>query len=234
MKIGLLLCDHIRSELQAEHKCYPDMFLALFCSVDEDIKIDSFAVVDEQFPDTLSGYDAWIVSGSRYSVLDNTPWMKQLTKLLLKLYEQKQKIIGICFGHQIIAQALGGDVINSPKGWGIGIAATTINKQRSWLKHDKCQFNLIISHKDQVSRLPKEAETIASSDFCEHYMLQYGNQILTIQGHPEFSKAYIRALMLTLKAQYPAVTYEHAQASLAKTCDDILMAQWIINFILEE
>lgn len=234
MKIGLLLCDHVHSELQNEHQDYPYMFWRLFKSVDPDIEMETFAVVDSVFPDNLSGFDAWLVSGSRHSVLDNLPWIQKLSNLVLTLIEQQQKIIGVCFGHQLIAQVMGGKVETSYKGWGIGVSNNHIMKHKTWLKPDIDTFNVIVSHKEQVIKRPEQAELIAGNDFCENHLLQYDNQILSFQGHPEFSKAYIKALMASRKKQYPPATYTKAKKSLELTCNDKLIARWIIQFILQE
>ena len=234
MKIALLLCDHVRPELQVEHQDYPDMFIKLFKAVEPNIKVETFAVVDSIFPNTLHGFDAWLVSGSRHSTLDDLPWIHQLSELILNLVSQKQKIIGVCFGHQLIAQTLGGKVEESNKGRGIGMSTNQIYHKPNWLTADANSFNLIVSHKDQVTLTPESAELIAGSDFCKNYLLQYGNLIFTIQGHPEFSKSYIKALMEIRKAQYPSQTYKKANQSLDLVCHDIQIAQWIIQFISGE
>ena len=171
MKIALLLCDHVRSELQSEHQDYPDMFLKLLHTIDNSIEVETFAIIDFQFPKVLSGFDAWLVSGSHHSALDDLPWIKQLSNLILTLFQNNQKIIGVCFGHQLIAQTLGGKVEASNKGWGIGMSVNQVDKTADWLQPNVESFNLIVSHKDQVTVKPKSAELIAGSDFCENYML---------------------------------------------------------------
>ena len=234
MKIGLLLCDHVREELQAEHGDYSDMFEKLFQRVNNNIHIDTFSVIDYVFPETLTGYDAWLISGSRFCISDSLDWMETLSDLILLLIKNNQKLLGVCFGHQIIAQTLNGNVEASAKGWGLGVVTNTTLITQPWQRPKATAFNLVVSHKDQVITKPKEAHIIAGNHFCEHYLLQYSNQILTIQGHPEFSKAYIDALMEIRKHQYPTETYLKAKQSLELPCDDDLVARWIINFISME
>ena len=234
MKIGLLLCDHVRPELRKVHQDYSDMFEQLFKIVDLNVEIVTFPVIDDIFPTNLSDFDAWLVSGSRCSVLNEHKWIEKLSRLLMTLIKQERKIIGICFGHQLIAKVLGGTVAVSDNGWGIGMSTNKVVQDKAWIQPRINTFNLVVSHKDQVIKRPESLELIAESDFCKHYMLQYKNIILTMQGHPEFSKAYIKTLMKTRQAQYPPATFLNAFQSLDVNCHDTIIAQWIMNFISME
>ena len=105
-----------------------------------------------------------------------------------------------------------------------------INKQKPWMNPSTEKFNLLISHQDQVVELPPGAEILASNDACPIYMLQIGNN-LSVQGHPEFSKAYSAALIEHRKDSLDTARYERGLESLALDKDDALIAQWIINFL---
>jgi len=105
-----------------------------------------------------------------------------------------------------------------------------VDVEKPWMDSPQETLNLIVSHRDQVTELPAGVEVLASSEFCPNYMLQYGSHMMTVQGHPEFSKNYSRALMEKRKNIIPAPLIEDGQASLAADADDQLMARWIINF----
>lgn len=122
-------------------------------------------------------------------------------------------------------------MIKSPKGWGVGIAQNKVLQQKSWMHPFQEQFNLIISHQDQVVELPEEAEVLAGNDFCPYYMLQIGSHLLTIQGHPEFTKDYSRDLMLSREDTLNEDEFMRGMDSLQLHKDDQLIAQWMMRFI---
>lgn len=139
----------------------------------------------------------------------------------------------MCFGHQLIAKALGGKVVKWPQGWAVGMSKNKINQQKSWMRPTQSEFNLLVSHQDQVIELPLGAEVLASSEFCPHYMTQIGSHILTVQGHPEFTKAYSHDLMVIRKPILGDNLFLKGVNSLDLPEDDSLIAQWIVNFLQE-
>jgi GMP synthase-like glutamine amidotransferase len=120
MKIGILKTDAVRPEWVPTFGEYPDMFERVLKLVDPDLEFEVWDIEEGEFPTTLDGIDGFIITGSKSSVYDDKPWIRSLEALVRELYEARKKVIGICFGHQLIAQALGGLVDKSPKGWGVG------------------------------------------------------------------------------------------------------------------
>lgn len=231
MKLGILKCDRVSEVFSAEHGQYPEMFAALLLPADPGLEFIVFDAEHGELPSDLHAVDAYLITGSRHGVNDGFPWITQLEEFVRTLYAAKKKVIGICFGHQLIAKALGGTVIKSPKGWGIGMSQNTIIHNKKWMNPSQNRFNLLVSHQDQVIDLPQGAELLASSDFCPNYLMQLGSHFLSIQGHPEFTKAYSRALMISREELLDETEFENGLSSLALHEDDALIALWIMNFL---
>ena len=234
MKVGLLLCDDVNPALQVAHKNYPDMFLALLRKQEPELEMVTYRVLDGEIPDTTDECDGWIISGSRHSAYDIFSWIPLLEAFVRKLYEDRCMLAGICFGHQIMATSLGGKVELSEKGWGVGISYNRITQQGSWMQPAVQDFKLLVSHRDQVTRLPDSAEVLAGSDFCPNYMLQYGAHFLSIQGHPEFSKSYSKDLMNSRRDSIPHDRVTQGIDSLTEDPDSDLIAQWIMQFFKQK
>jgi len=230
MNIGILQCGQVQEHLVPEHGQYPEMFVKLLKQADPSL---TFSVYDAKFadlPSDIDRCDAYLITGSRHGVNDDLPWIPRLEHFIRDAHAAQKKMIGICFGHQIIAKALGGKVIKSPNGWGVGMSTNKIIQQKPWMTPARHPFNLLISHQDQVVELPPGAEVLASNDACPNYMVQIGNN-LTVQGHPEFSKAYSQALLESRKDILDTARYERGLQSLHQDKDDTIVAQWIINFL---
>lgn len=234
MKIGILQCDDVADELQAEFGNYPAMFERMLGEVAPSLQFETYRVVSGEFPESVHDCDGYITTGSRYGVNDDSPWVDELEKFVAELDREKKKFVGICFGHQMMVKALGGTVVQSDCGWAVGISCNRIDVQKGWMNPGQETLNLVVSHHDQVSQLPQGLEVLASSDFCPYYMFQYGSHMMSVQGHPEFSKAYSSALMDKRANLIPADRIRAGKASLAEVVDDGLMMRWIVNFLNDE
>ncbi|MCL9684693.1 glutamine amidotransferase-related protein [Legionella maioricensis] len=231
MNLGILKCDSVSDIFVAEHGQYTEMLAALLRPVAPSINFTVFDAEQGELPGDIHAADAYLITGSRHGVNDGFPWITQLEEFVRTLHAAQKKVIGICFGHQLIAKALGGKVIKSPKGWGVGMSQNTLVQFKEWMIPHQKTFNLLVSHQDQVVELPKQAEILASSDFCPFYMMQIGNHFFSIQGHPEFTKAYSRALMTSREDTLSEIEFERGMNSLEWHEDDGLIAQWIISFL---
>jgi GMP synthase-like glutamine amidotransferase len=231
MKLGILQCDRVREELAA-HGQYPERFATLLMPIYNALELVIFDVEHDVFPQDIHEVDAYLITGSRHGVNDGLPWITRLEAFVRELDKEKKKIIGICFGHQIIAKALGGKAIKSPKGWGVGVSQNRIDAAKPWMHSEIKEFNLLVSHQDQVVELPDGAEVLASSDFCPFYMIQIGNHILTIQGHPEFTKVYSHELLHFRREALTESVFLKGLESLDQNVDDKLVAQWIMSFLI--
>lgn len=231
MKLGILICDRVQPQLQTDYGDYPQMFERLLQSLPAPLELQYFSVIDNQLPEDIDVCDVYMTSGSKWGVNDDFDWIRNLEKFILQLHQAKKGFIGICFGHQLIAQALGGSVAKSDKGWGIGVASNQMIKQKAWMQPYQTNFDLVVSHQDQITELPKDAEVLMGNDFCPFAMIQIGTHFLGLQGHPEFSHDYSLALMNSRKDRIPAERIELGKISLDKKTDEELAINWILQFL---
>ena len=154
MNIGLLQCDHVAEELAPRFGDQPVFFRNLFAKHAPEITLDIFDIQQQVYPADPLLYDGFIGTGAKYSVFENRAWIKRFREYVSYLYHQKIKFIGICFGHQMIADALGGKCEVSEKGWGLGVRKTTIRTQKSWMQPAADSLALLYSHMDQIITLP--------------------------------------------------------------------------------
>ncbi|ANG61307.1 GMP synthase [Marinobacterium aestuarii] len=233
MKIGILQCDDVQEQLQPAFGNYPQMFRDLMLRVDPQLEFAVYDVRLGELPVDIDECDAYITSGSRHGVLDGLAWVAELEGFVRRLDAGKKKFAGICFGHQLLARALGGEVEKSQRGWGVGVSFNQVDSRKAWMEPYKPAIDLVVSHQDQVSALPEGFEVLASSAFCPYYMLQYQDHMLSVQGHPEFSRDYSRALTLSRQNRIPPNRVREALHSLSAEVDDLLVMRWIINFFYD-
>lgn len=174
---------------------------------------------------------AWLMTGSRQSVFDGDPWIGRVLEFIRAIHEVGRPFVGICFGHQAIAQALGGETRRAPAGWGIGVHGVDVIGQRPWMQPPAESLSILVSHQDQVAEVPPGGEVLAGNDHCSVWMLQVGPTTLGIQGHPEFVAPYARALMDARAGRIPADTMAEARASLERPTDERVLARWMAAFL---
>jgi GMP synthase-like glutamine amidotransferase len=230
MKIAILQCDNVMEKFQEDFGNYPEMITDLLNSVENNLEIGTFDVQKGEYPQNINDWELFITTGSKASVNDNEDWILDLIEFTKLLGVTKKKLMGICFGHQIIALARGGSVEESDKGWGIGIASNDILIQTDWMDNEQIELKLIVSHKEQINQLPQGAMVIAESDFCPYFMVQWDDHFLSVQGHPEWNKLYSKTLMNDRRSIIPVKRIEQGLASLEKNINNQQFARWIINF----
>ena len=191
--IGILETGRPPEELAPEHGNYP-MMVQDWLDLPE-AEFISFAALDGQLPDSPRAADLWVITGSRFGVYDGDPWIAALEGFVRDCRDAGVPMVGICFGHQVIAQALGGKVGKSGKGWGLGVHDYTVQDWPEALGAAPEKISIQAYHQDQIFTPPENAETIASSEFCDYAALWYPGFALTVQGHPEFGKPYTKALL---------------------------------------
>ena len=231
MKVAILQCDDVLEKFQPQFGHYPDMIRQMFRLFDGPFEFTDFDCQKGHFPEDLDAYDFYITTGSKASVYEDKPWIQQLIQFVRQLDKHKKKLIGICFGHQIIAIACQGMVEKSNRGWGIGVAINHLVTTPFWMKERKPELNIIVSHQDQITSLPKDALVIAASDFCPFFMVQWSAHFLSIQGHPEWNRMYSRTLINDRRAIIDPARIEAGLDSLKLEPDNQLFVRWIMDFV---
>ena len=148
-----------------------------------------------------------------------------------ELDRRRKKLVGICFGHQLVAHALGGKTEKSPKGWGVGLHTHRFTTAPAWHDRQALDFDILVSHQDQVVNNAEGARVLAGSEFCENAVCQVGDHILTFQGHPEFVPGYSREIMEYRRQVIGEEVYARGVASLVATPHNERVARWILNFL---
>jgi GMP synthase-like glutamine amidotransferase len=235
MRIGILQAGSVAVRLQPRHGDYPDMFRRLLgdpglrptgSPAPEFLDIDAR---HGRFPDPEE-CDAYLVTGSRHSVYDHLPWIAPLAGFVEGVLERQRPVVGICFGHQLIAHYLGGETRAAAQGWGVGVQQARVTGFEPWMNPPAECFKLLVSHRDQVVRVPPGAQTFAVGENCPVAGFVLGSA-LAFQGHPEFSKAYAAALMDTRREILGEDVYRNGTASLDEDPDTALVARWIWRFV---
>jgi len=237
MKIGILATGITPDELLGEYGSYADMFVQLFDQAQERFEYEVFDVREDQFPGGAEQCDGWIITGSKFNVYQNLPWMVRLKELILEIHAAGKPMVGICFGHQIVAEAFGGNVDKYPGGWGVGLHSYELRGACSFIKNAPASFSISAMHQDQVLTKPDNAEVFAASEFCQYAGLIYDDRIITFQAHPEFNLPYEDALVELRKGDViPSDTAEAGLITLREpdaATDSLIVAGWMADFLKE-
>ncbi|SFH26803.1 type 1 glutamine amidotransferase [Modicisalibacter xianhensis] len=231
MRIGLLQCDDVAEELQPRHGNYPDMFERLMTSADPTLSFRTWRCHDGDIPSDTMAVDAWLITGSKFGVNDGSDWIDRLCSFVRELWRTGRPLVGVCFGHQLIAKALGGEVVKNERGWGVGMSFNRVTERAAWMEPWQEGLDLVVSHQDQVRQLPEGAKILAVSDFCPIYLMQVGETFLGVQGHPEFTKAYSADLMEFKRDILPGNRLREGMTSLSAPVDDQVVVRWMLNFL---
>ena len=195
MKIGILLVGRASEDLVDEYGTYAEMLIALINTEEQVFEFKTFNILDDEFPKDHLECDGWIVTGSPHGVYEDHSWITTVSQLINNIYKANLPIFGVCFGHQLIAQALGGHVEKSEKGWGLGLHTYQVNNKPDYMSNLSEEVTLNICHQDQVLRPPQGATVYAKSEFCENAGFYIKDKVLTMQAHPEFLVDFTKALL---------------------------------------
>jgi GMP synthase-like glutamine amidotransferase len=233
MIIGILEADVLDDEVIQYYGSYTDRFEALLSTAGPHLVFQTYSVTQQHYPENINACDAYLITGSKFSCYEDIDWIQRLEQFVVDCVALEKKLIGICFGHQLIAQALGGRVQKHTEGWGVGLASSEVLHTPPWLIPEQKQFSLLVNHQDQVTLLPRQAALVATNEFCPVAAYQVDGAIISFQGHPEFNREYLQYLANKNRQNIGEQVYQQAIQSLQQNLDHDLVAKWIINFIRE-
>lgn len=223
MLIGILQTGLAPEMLAPAMGDYPDMFARLLDG--HGFTFRTWRVVDGEFPASVHEAEGWLITGSRHGVYEDHPWIPPLEAFIRAAYDAHVPLVGICFGHQIVAQAMGGKVERYAGGWAVGAQDYDFDGET---------LTLNAWHRDQVVEKPANATVVASNDFCTNAALLYDTRAFTVQAHPEFRPEFVDGLMQTRgKGLVPDAVMAQAAARLSDPLQDKTIAARIAAFFKE-
>ena len=224
--VGLLMMGHVPPHVQHIGGDYPDLYRALLEPLGAEVV--SYDIDEGRLPDRLDECDVWLGSPSRSSTYDDLAWIPDAEELLRRIIAAERPFVGICFGHQMLAQALGGRVAKSAGGWGVGVQDYEVVGHPRFLgPAAPATVGAIASHQDQVVEVPPGATIWATSEYCPNAGMTVGERAWTFQGHPEFTAELADAIYASRVELLGADVVERARRSLARRTSRELLGQLI-------
>ena len=224
MRIGILQCGHVPEAVAAEHGDFAAMFARLLDGHGFAFRV--WNVVDMEFPDGAGDAEAWLITGSRHGAYDALPFIPPLEALIRAIHAERRPLVGVCFGHQIVAQALGGRVEKFAGGWTLG--------RTEYRLEGVGRVALNAWHQDQVTALPPGARVVGETAGCRVAALAYGEHAWTIQPHPEFTPELVAAYVALRRGtgDYPDDRMERAAAGSALPVDQARLAERMARVLM--
>ncbi len=231
LTIGILLTDHVVDALQEKHGDQNDFYYKIFNEAHKDINLKIFDITLDEYPQNIDDCDGYLITGSKLSVYDDVQWIRDLEVFIQLLHLKKKSLLGVCFGHQLIAKALGGEVQKAKVGWVLGLQHYTFHNNFPWLENLNKDIKLIHSHQDQVINLPEGTTLVASNELVPNAMYFIEDHIMSIQGHPEFTNEYAYDVVCKRRDILGEKIFKSAEQSLLNEQSDYLeVTNWWIEF----
>ncbi len=219
-RLGILICGHSPDAVVDAFGRYDKAFAKLLGPNTYEYK--PYFPVDNEFPASVEEADAWLLTGSKHGVYDDLPWIAPLEAFVREIYAAHLPMVGICFGHQLMAQALGGQVEKYSGGWIAGTQCYQFNDNTSL-------NNVVLNawHQDQITKKPENARVLASSDECQYAVLEYRSNTVSLQPHPEFDNDYLQLLLKHRGESLPQPIRQFAQDALGQDLQQKAIADWL-------
>ena len=226
-RIAILETGAPPSALAADHGDYPAMFRDL---LGEGFGFETFDVQAGKWPEA-GAFDAAIITGSSAGVYETDPWIAELLDWI-RAAKGRTKLIGVCFGHQAMAHALGGRVEKSERGWGVGLHRYQVVAPEPWMTPAAATVAIPASHQDQVVEKPADARVLLRSDFTPFAGLAWGEDAISMQAHPEFTPAFATDLTAGRHDRIDPALVARAVDSLKAADDRVTVGRWISDFVM--
>lgn len=231
MKVGLLICGEMPPAMHRKGITYPKLLKDwLGKNMPAKSVYKPYRVFASNLPTSVESCDCYFVSGSRASLTDNEPWMRDLCNFLLVAAKAQVPVVGICFGHQALAKALGGRV-DRAKNWCAGFQEWRVVREEGWMRDCGKRLHLLSIHQDQVVKLPPRSVRIATSEACPNGVFRIANHTIGIQGHPEFTPQIMRKLIEANAKSIGKEAVAEALLKLEEPTNSADMARWCSSFV---
>ena len=230
MQIAILMANTDESNFASQHPSDDENFIDILSCVRSNWGYEVFNVTHQIFPKSLDKFDGIIITGSPASANDKNLWIEELLIIIRSSIDKKIPIFGSCFGHQVIAKALGSNIIKNPNGWSFGLVKTQIVADAPWIAGLEKETLVYAAHMEQVKELPNGSKLLFKTDGCEIAGFSIENSIFTTQYHPEMSGQFMEALTEELSCELGKELTESARSSLNKNAHTIKFAESIAQF----
>ncbi len=229
-RVGLLLCGDVHDALQSRFGDYAQCLVKRLRLDNPGAEIRTWRAWKGELPDDVWDADAYLVSGSPASVFDREHWIERLGGFIRSAHSAHRRLLGICFGHQMIHQALGGHVERAA-GWGLGIYPVRLYRRIAGLP-DSRPVALYAMHRDQVVTPAEGFELLGGSTFCPYYLMRHTDRVLTIQGHPEFTGDFFHQFLNVAEAKFDSNALAQARREIRGSDDSDATCQLLNQFLL--
>jgi GMP synthase-like glutamine amidotransferase len=232
VKVCILDNDHLDPVVADTYVSYGAMTEKMFAAAGVPWQFERFDTLQGRYPDSFDDYDVVLLTGSKADSFSDEPWVRELRRRVTELLQQRKKLLGICFGHQLIAHCLGAQVGRAPNGWGMGrlsydwVGTTPLKPAAAG-----APVSLLASHQDQVLSMPPGATLLARSEFCPIAAYAIDDQVLCVQPHPEFVEAYSSYLLDKRRDRVGEERYATARAALSLPHDGLEVARYMQAFV---
>lgn len=233
-RIGLLECDQVDDRHRAIAGDAVDMFRTLLAPHVPELELVPVDVIGGEPPPEPDACDAWVCPGSRHSVYDGFDWIARLSAFVRDVRDAGVPFAGICFGHQVLAHALGGRVAKAASGWGVGTLSVAVDRHEPWMDPPADRLALRFMHQDQVEVVPPGGVVLGSAEHCPVALLRVGESMVGVQPHPEFPAAYLDALLADRVARIGDGEVNAARASLSRPTDEVTVARWLARVLVPD
>lgn len=200
------------------------------------LDVSKWEVVDKMEYPKLEEVDALLITGSKHNAFDDTPWIVKLVDYAKEALASKRvRIIGVCFGHQILGRALGAKVGRNEIAWEIAVNDVELSKKGKEL-FGKDKIALHQMHRDIVFTYPDGVEALGSSPVCQVQGMYSPKSLISVQGHPEFKQDIMQEIIQARHSQgiFDDLQYQEGVHKMALPHDGVLVAAGFLKFLLEE